>query len=100
MKPIKIIRNSRFCLIVIALLILPSFTLAEVNLHDKGIRAYTKRDYKTAVKYFKEYIKEKPDARTYYLLGYALYKMKKYPESFKYFKEAYILDPNISPVTH
>ena len=97
MKPFRNRWNARFGLIVISLILLSSFALAQVSPYDKGVKAYAKKDYKTAVKYFQEYIKEKPDPRTYYLLGYALYKMKKYPESVKYFKEAYILDPTTSP---
>ncbi len=70
---------------------------AQENIHDKAIRAYGKRDFKTAVKYLKEYVQQNPDASAYYLLGYALYKMKDNSESARYFREAYTLDPNVSP---
>ena len=70
---------------------------AEVNVYDKAVRAYEKRDFRTAAKYLKEYVEKKPDASAYYLLGYALYKMKDNPASAKYFREAYTLDPNVSP---
>jgi TolA-binding protein len=41
--------------------------------------------------------REKPDPYAYYLMGYALYKMKRHSESAKYFQEAYTIDPTISP---
>ncbi|MBS1113155.1 MAG: Outer rane lipoprotein [Nitrospirae bacterium] len=79
-------------------LLLTSPLMAEENPYDKAVRAYMKKDFRTAVKYLKEYVAQKPDAQAYYLLGYALYKQKRHAESAKYFEEAYILDPNISPV--
>ena len=82
---------------ILALLLITSPLLAEENPYDKAVRAYMKKDFRTAVKYLKEYVAQKPDPQAYYLLGYALYKQKKHPESAKYFEEAYVLDPNISP---
>jgi TolA-binding protein len=82
---------------ILALLLITSPLLAEENPYDKAVRAYMKKDFKTAVKYLKEYVAQKPDPQAYYLLGYALYKQKKHSESAKYFEEAYVLDPNISP---
>jgi TolA-binding protein len=82
---------------IIAVLLTAAFAAAQENIYDKAVRAYGKRDFKTAVKYLKEYVEKKPDAHAYYLLGYALYKMKDDPASAKYFREAYTLDPNISP---
>ena len=64
----------------------------------KGANAYAKKDYRTAVKYLREYVEKKPDAHAYYLLGYAYYKLKNHPESMRAFKEAYTLDPAVSPL--
>src|SRR4030042_2230746 len=82
---------------IFALLLITSPLMAEENPYDKAVRAYMKKDFKTTVKYLKEYVAQKPDPQAYYLLGYALYKQKKHAESAKYFEEAYVLDPNISP---
>jgi TolA-binding protein len=82
---------------IMAVLLTAAFAAAEENIYDKAIRAYGKRDFKTAVKYLKEYVEKRPDAYAYYLLGYALYKMKDNPGSARYFREAYTLDPNVSP---
>jgi TolA-binding protein len=83
---------------ILVLLLITSPLMAEENPYDKAVHAYMKKDFRTAVKYLKEYVAQKPDPHAYYLLGYALYKQKKHSESAKYFEEAYVLDPNISPV--
>lgn len=83
---------------ILALLLIPSLLLAQDNAYDKAVTAYMKKDFKTAVKLLREYVKKTPDPGAYYLLGYALYKQKNHAESAKYFQEAYILDPNISRI--
>ncbi len=85
---------------------------AEEGSYEKGLRAYFKKDYKTAVKYLKEYVAGNPDAKGYYLLGYANYELKRKrgkssgrrdfwgdTETAGYFKEAYRIDPDFSPQT-
>ncbi len=84
---------------------------AEEGSYEKGLRAYLKKDYKTSVKYLKEYVAENRDAKGYYLLGYANYEVKRKgksggrrdfwgdTETAGYFKEAYRIDPDFSPRT-
>ena len=80
------------------------------NLYEKGLRAYFKKDYAAAVNYLKEYVARKPEAKAYYFLGYAQYELKRRTgspagrkdfwadtEAAKYFKEAYLIDPEFSP---
>jgi tetratricopeptide (TPR) repeat protein len=67
--------------------------------YEKGADAYAKKDYRTAVKYLREYVEKKPNAYAYYLLGYAFYKLNNNPESMRAFKEAYALDPAVSPLS-
>ncbi len=88
---------TRFILSVFSVLFMLSFAFAQEATYDKAVQAYLKKDFKTAVKYFKEYVEKKPDPYAYYLMGYALYKMKRHSESAKYFQEAYTIDPTISP---
>ncbi len=64
---------------------------------QKGLKYYGKRDYKKADMYFKNYISKTPDPIAYYLLGYADYKLKRFDDSNRYFAEAYLIDPEISP---
>jgi TolA-binding protein len=73
-----------------------STVMAQEDSYNKALKSYAKKDYRTAAKYFREYVEKNPDPAAYYLLGYAMYKMKKHAESVKYFKEAYLIDPDIS----
>ena len=82
----------------LVLVFLAGFVSAEENPYDQAVKAYNKKDFKKAVQYLQEYIGQKPDPHAYYLLGYANYKLKNHAEAAKYFREAYILDPNISPL--
>ncbi len=91
--------GARFVLGIIAVIFMVSFALAQGSPYDKAIEAYAKKDFTTAVKYLKEYVSQKPDARSYYLLGYACYKIKNMEESAKYFREAYLIDPAFDPKT-
>jgi tetratricopeptide (TPR) repeat protein len=75
-----------------------AFCIAEDNAFDKAGKAYAKKDFKTAARYFMEHLEKKPDPHAYYLLGYSLYKLKRYSEAIEYFQKAYFLDPELSPV--
>lgn len=83
---------------LLALLLMPSLLPAQDSSYDRAVTAYMKKDFKTAANLLREYVKKNPDPHAYYLLGYALYEQKNHVESAKYFKEAYVLDPNISPI--
>ena len=89
----------RFLLGIFAVLLMATFAMSEESSYDKAVKAYVKKDYKSAATYFKEYVEKKPDPYAYYLLGYSLYKTKNHSEAVEYFKKAYSLDPNISPVS-
>ncbi|MGQ9570743.1 MAG: tetratricopeptide repeat protein [Thermodesulfovibrionales bacterium] len=69
----------------------------ENNKYQTALHYYYKGKYREAIKLFKDYAREKPDSSVYYYIGYALYKIRKFDESNKYFKMAYLLDPNFSP---
>jgi TolA-binding protein len=49
------------------------------------------------VERLKEYVSEKPEARAYYLLGYASYALNKDAEASGYFMQAYLIDPEFDP---
>jgi TolA-binding protein len=80
-----------------ALLMLYTFASAEDDGLTKGLSAYLKRDYRSAVAHFKEHVTRMPDAKAYYFLGYASYELKETKESAEYFREAYLIDPNFTP---
>ena len=87
-----------------------SVSYAQDEAYEKGLHAYLKKDYKAAVKHLKEYVAKKRDPDAYYLLGYAHYELKRRSgppkgrkdfwgdtDTAKYFREAYLIDPNFSP---
>lgn len=95
-------------------LIIMAFSASAVYAQDdayaKGLRAYFKKDYAAAVEYLKEYVARTPEAKAYYFLGYAQYELKRKTgnsrgrkdfwadtEAAKYFREAYLIDPEFSP---
>ncbi len=64
----------------------------------KGLKYYNSGRYSEAVRVLKEYVKHHPDARAYYMIGYSLYELKRFDEASKYFKDAYLIDPNFTPM--
>lgn len=70
---------------------------AQEETYDKALKAYLKKDFKTAAKHLREYVEKKPDAGAYYLLGYANYKLKHRKEAAENFREAYLIDPGFTP---
>jgi tetratricopeptide (TPR) repeat protein len=92
----KWFQSTVFC--IAALFFTASLLPAQELSYSKGANAYAKKDYRTAVRYLREYVEKKPDAHAYYLLGYAYYKLNNHPESVRAFKEAYTLDPSVSPL--
>ena len=79
------------------LLVVCASVSAEDDLFKKGLAAYMKRDYRSAVALLKEYVATKPDAEAYYFLGYASYKLNQRKEAAEYFRESYLIDPNFTP---
>lgn len=61
-----------------------------------GLKYYNSRNFKAAVKQFREYVNTRPDPTAYYLIGYALYKLGNFSEADEYFREAYLIDPEFS----
>jgi len=92
----KWFQNTLF--VIAALFFTASLVPAQDFSYAKGLEAYEKKEYRTAVKYLREYVEKNPDADAYYLLGYAYYKLNNHPESLRAFEEAYNRNPNVSPL--
>ena len=90
----KWVQSTVFCIATLfsTVSLLPAQDLS----YEKGAQAYAKKDYRTAVRYLREYVERKPDAHAFYLLGYAYYMLNNHPESMNAFKEAYDLNPGVS----
>jgi tetratricopeptide (TPR) repeat protein len=91
---------KKAALVMVLFLLFVSIAGATNAMDDKefrtGLKYYNSKNYKEAVKYFKEYASRKPDPTAYYLIGYSLYKQKKFDEADEYFKQAYFIDPEFS----
>jgi hypothetical protein len=86
-------------LVIVLLLLFATVSGAAVT-DDKefrtGLKYYNSKNYKAAVKQFREYVDSKPDPAAYYLLGYSLYKLGRFGEADEYFSQAYFIDPEFS----
>ena len=87
--------------LIVALFMLLAAISGEAALKDDkefraGLKYYNSKNYKEAVKRFKEYTAKKPDPAAYYLIGYSLYKLGKFSEADDYFREAFFIDPDFS----
>lgn len=67
------------------------------TLYVSALEQYEKGNFTEAIKYLKEFVSRRPEPSAYYLIGYALYKQKKFDEAEEYFKQAYLIEPNFSP---
>jgi tetratricopeptide (TPR) repeat protein len=96
---------KKLVLVFMVLVMLPACTAsAQDTGYELGVSAYTERDYEKAVEHLKRHIERSPDARAYYILGYAIYALqregrKEFGESAEYFRQAYLLDPDFDPDT-
>lgn len=66
--------------------------------YDTALKYYNSGKFDEAVRYLREYVQKSPDASAYYLIGYALYKLGKYDEAMRYFEDAYLVNPEFSPM--
>ena len=86
-------------LIIVLLLLFASVSGAAVT-DDKefrtGLKYYNSKNYKAAVRQFKEYVERKPHPAAYYMIGYSLYKLGNFNEAEEYFSEAFFIDPEFS----
>ncbi len=91
-------RKAILSLLVLAVMVLGAGPIsAQIeNRYQKGLKSYYKGNYQEAVRILKEYVRHRPDPRAYYLIGYGLYELGRYEEAAKYFKEAYLIDPEFS----
>ncbi|MGC2062831.1 MAG: tetratricopeptide repeat protein [Thermodesulfovibrionales bacterium] len=68
------------------------------NDFETARKYYYSGRYNEAVRHLRDYIAQKPDAAAYYMMGYALYKLKRFDEANENFRDAYLLNPMFSPV--
>jgi tetratricopeptide (TPR) repeat protein len=85
-------------LLIVVFLMSFSFCMADDSSLQRAYSLYYQGKMKAAIEIMEGYIKERPDPRALYFLGYAYYKIKKMDMALKYFNEVYLIDPNFTPV--
>ncbi len=87
-------------IVLVTLLCLASFTLcmADDASFRKAYSLYYQGKPNQAIKVLEEYISKYPDPKALYFLGYVYYESKKMGAAMKYFNEAYLIDPDYSPM--
>lgn len=84
--------------IILAFLTFSEHSFAQPDgLYDKALYYYKKGNFKKAEKLLRQYTSKRPEPSAYYLLGYALYELKRFDEAERFFQEAYLIDPDYSP---
>jgi len=90
-------KNAFLIVLFITLFAFSTALYAEVDPDfAEGLKNYNTKKYEKAIEHFKEYLKKKPDPAANYLIGYSLYKLKKFDEAEDFFNEAFLLDPDFS----
>jgi len=90
----------KFIVIVVAVLCFLSFSLCLANEFrlEQAYSLYYKGEKETAISMIEDYVKETPDVKALYFLGYAYYEMQNMERAREYFDEAYRLKSFYSPM--
>jgi len=90
----------KFIVIVVAVLCFLSFSLCVANESplEQAYSLYYKGEKETAISMIEDYVKETPDVKALYFLGYAYYEMQNMERAREYFDEAFRLKSFYSPM--
>ena len=82
------------------ILVLMSFSLCMANnaTLEQAYSLYNQGKMEAAIDLLSDYVNDHPDAKALYFLGYAYYKTKKMDMATRYFNEAYLIDPDFTPL--
>lgn len=84
---------------VIILFTLITFSTSYANDSlKKAYSLYYKGKMKDAIKIMDEYVAKNPDPKAMYFIGYAYYRIGDIENARRYFKDAYLIEPRLSPV--
>jgi tetratricopeptide (TPR) repeat protein len=64
--------------------------------YDHALKLFKGRDYKNAVVYLEQYVRQRPDPAAYYMLGYACYELREFHKAREYFDAAFLIDPDFT----
>lgn len=84
--------------LLIALMVSGTVHAKTASEYDAAVKSYYSGKYKDAVRHLQGYIAQHPDPAAYYLMGYSLYKLKRFDEANEYFRDAYLINPAYTPI--
>ncbi|MHB8881142.1 MAG: DUF5684 domain-containing protein [Thermodesulfovibrionales bacterium] len=84
--------------LLIAVMVSGTAYAKAVSEYDAAVKSYYSGKYKDAVRHLEGYIAQHPDPAAYYLMGYSLYKLKRFDEANEYFRDAYLINPAYTPI--
>jgi len=90
-------KNLGTAILVLALVLTFSSVCMAQDL-SKAYSLYFQGKMKESIKIMEDYVAEHPDARVLYFIGYSYYELKNMKMARKYFEEAYLIDPDITPI--
>lgn len=93
----------RIIVLVMFLLLIPFSVSIANNTSDstslkKAYSLYAQGKMKPAIEIMENYVKRHPDPEVLYFIGYSYYELKKMDTAMKYFRQAYLIDPDFSPM--
>ena len=90
----------RKIILLVIFMVLISFSLCMANEGSlqQAYSYYFQGKMEKAIEIMEEYVKENPDPRVLYFIGYAYYEMKDMKTARRYFDEAYLIDPEFTPI--
>ena len=86
--------------LVIAVLLLLSLSFVPVQAETlkEAYSLYYKGEKAEAISIIEDYVKDNPEPKAYYFLGYAYYEMQEMDKSREYFTKAYKMKSFYSPI--
>ena len=90
----------RKIILLVIFMVLISFSLCMANEESlqQAYSYYFQGNMEKAIEIMEEHVKEDPDPRIIYFIGYAYYEMKDMESARRYFEEAYLIDPDFTPI--
>ncbi|MEE8328380.1 MAG: tetratricopeptide repeat protein [Thermodesulfovibrionia bacterium] len=93
----------RIIVLVMFLLLIPFSVCIANNTSDstslkKAYSLYAQGKMESAIEIMEDYVKRHPDPNVLYFIGYSYYELKKMDTAMKYFRQAYLIDPDFSPM--
>lgn len=84
--------------VLVFALVLALFSVSPAQDLSEAYSLYYQGKMEESIKIMEDYVAEHPDPRVLYFIGYAYYEMKNMELARRYFDEAYLIDPDFTPI--